>query len=225
MTAVRILACLLAALALDCAAAPFSVRLGTEKIVLDSPPGFSDTTELSSPRLQDLAASLTSASNRILMFALTDADYRRFTQGDFLDLRRYLIVVTPKGLEQVRVGNEQFAALVGDSLRDLGKPAVSADYLKFLDAQPEGKVNLLAELKREPATVSVLQGTRLPPVPGSTFWEKSKLQYLFFTTTLFLVRGKALRIDAYAISEGAPDLDWLKETTERWVSALQRLNR
>ena len=225
MAPMRILAALLATVSLSCAAAPFSVRLGAEKIVLDTPPGFSDTSDLASPRLNDLAATLTSASNRILLFALTDADLRKFMAGDFLDARRYLIAVTPKGLEQVRVGSDQFKGLVSEALRDLGKPETTADQVKFLDKQPIGKANLLAELKSEATVFSVLQGTRLPPMPGETFWQSSKLQYLYFTTTLLLVRGKALRLDVYAVSEGAPDLDWLKGTTERWVQELQRLNR
>ena len=55
MPVMRILAALLAVFALDCAAAPFAVRLGIEKLALDTPPGFSDTSNLASPRLQDLA--------------------------------------------------------------------------------------------------------------------------------------------------------------------------
>lgn len=225
----RILATLLAAqfalLALNCAAAPFAVRLGSEKLVMDTPPGFSDTGDLASPRLQDLAATLTSASNRILLFALTDADYRRFTQGDRLELSRYMIAVTPKGLENVRVAQDQFAALVVDSLRGLGKPSLPADVIGFLAKEPEGKIQLLAELRREPNVVSVLQATRLPPLPGETFWQSSKPQYLFYTTTLFLVRGRALHIAVYLVVERDPDLEWLKFTTERWREELLRLNR
>jgi hypothetical protein len=57
---------LLAAVSLHCAAAPFAVRLGGERMVLDAPPGFADTLDLASPRLRELAESLTSASNRFL---------------------------------------------------------------------------------------------------------------------------------------------------------------
>jgi hypothetical protein len=229
MAAMRIpaapIAALMAAVALDCAATPFAVRLGTEKIVLDTPPGFSDTSDLASPRLNDLAESLTSASNRILIFALADADVRNFMAGEMLDVRRYLIAVTPKGLEHTRVGNAQFSALVSDAFRDLGKPAATTDYVKLLDGQPIGKANLLAELTREPNAVSVLQAARLPPKPGEAAWSKATPQYMFFTSTLFLLRGKALRLDVYGIWERAPDLDWLKGTTERWMSEILRLNK
>ncbi len=89
MAIVRIPACLLAALLaalpLQGAAAPFTVRLGVERIVLDTPPDLTDTTELASPRLQDLSETLTAASNRILMFALSDGDVRHFTQGEPAD--------------------------------------------------------------------------------------------------------------------------------------------
>ena len=225
MAPMRTVAALLACLALECAAAPFAVRLGAERIVLDTPPGFSDTGDLASPRLQDLAATLTSASNRILLFALGDADYRRFTQGDKLEWSRYMIAVTPKGLENVRVNPEQFAGFVADSVRGLGKPVQPADLIGFLQKEPEGRIHLLAELRREPAVVSVLQATRLPPLPGETFWQSSRPQYLFFTTTMFLVRGRALQIAVYLVVERDPDLEWLKHTTERWREEILRLNK
>lgn len=215
----------LIALAAAAAAAPFTVRLGTERIVLDSPPGFSDTTDLASPRLQDLSETLTSASNRILLFALTDADVRRFMNGDPLEARRYLIAVTPKGLERERVSAGQFAALVSSSLRELGKPVATADYLEYLDKQPHGRASLLTELKKEASVVSVLQGTRLPPAPGGGFWSGDKPpQYLLSTTTIFLVRGKALRLAVYTLFDSAEDVDWLKSTTQRWTDELLRLN-
>ena len=220
-----LLAALLAAVSFACAAAPYSVRLGTERIVLDPPPGFSDTTELGSPRLQDLAATLTSASNRVLLFALTDADLRRFTQGDQLDAkRRYLIAVTPKGLERERVGAELFAAFVAESARDLGKPVAVTDLIKFLEAQPIGRANLLAELRTEPAAVSLLLATRLPPLPGKTFWDSSTPQYLLYTTSFVHVGGKALLLSVYTLFDAPADMDWLKFVTQRWVDDLRRLN-
>ncbi len=215
----------LAALSLDCAATPFSVRLGIEKLVVDTPPGFTDTVDLASPRLQDLADTLTSASNRILIFALSDADVKRFTNGDQLDAKRYMIAVTPKVLERERVTPEQFASLVSDSLHDLGKPVEAKDIVKFLDKQPVGKLVLVAELKKEASAVSVLQGTRLPSLPGATMFDDKKPQYLFSTTTLFLVRGKALQLAVYSLYEGPSDLDWLRTITQRWVDELVRLNR
>ena len=228
MAAVRLHAALSAALlgavALNCAAAPFTARFGIERIVLDTPPGFSDTTDLASPRLQDLAAELTSASNRILLFALTDADVRRFTAGDQIELQRYLIAVTPKGLERKRDTDAQFAAFVSDALRDLGTPVQPPDLVKFLESQPIGKANLLAELRKEPTTVSILQATRTPPVQGGTFWSSSKPQYLLFTTTLLFLRGRALQLMLFGLYNGPADMDWLTTTTQRWADELRRLN-
>ena len=224
MAIMRILAFLLAALSLNCAAAPFTVRLGIERIVLDAPPGFTDTTEHASPRLQDLAQTLTSASNRILLFALSDADVRRFTNGDQLEAKRYMIAVTPKGLERERVTPTQFSALVTDSLRELGKPVEAADLIKFLDKQPVGKLHLIAELKKDAAMSSVLQATRLPPLPAPAMFQATTPQYLFSTTTLFLLRSKAIQIAVYTIFESPADADWLKSITERWIDELQRLN-
>ena len=214
----------LIALATAAAAAPFTVRLGAERVVLDSPPGFSDTTELASPRLQELSETLTSASNRILLFALTDADVRRFMNGDQLEWKRYMIAVTPKGLERERVSAAQFTAFVSDSLRGLGKPIEAPEFINFLEQQPVGKANLFAELRKDPTIVSVMQGTRLPPLPGGTIWEDKKPQYLFYTTTIFLLRGKAMQLAVYAIFESPADVDWLKSTTQRWMDELLRLN-
>jgi hypothetical protein len=229
MALVRIPACLLAALLcalpLNGAAAPFTVRLGVERLVLDTPPGFTDTTELASPRLQDLSETLTPASNRILMFALSDGDVRRFTTGEKLDAKRYMIAVTPRGLESQRMSADQFAAFVSDSLQGLGKPEEIPDLIKFLAKQPVGKVHLLAELKKEPTAFSILQATRVPDLPGGKFWESDKPQYLCFTTTLFLLRGKALQLKIFTLYDGPEDTDWLKTITQRWQDELLRLNR
>lgn len=210
---------LLAAVSLDCAASPFLVRLGAERVALDVPPGFADTLDLGSPRLQDLAETLTSASNRILVFAITDADLRRFQQGDTPEFRRYLLIATPRSLERERVGLSQFREYVFESVRELGNPAEPADIRRYLDSQPAGRAALLAELRRKPDAVSVLQGTRVPTK------DKDKPVYLLSTTTLLLLQGKALNVSAFTGYESDADPEWLKSLTLRWLDELQRLNR
>jgi hypothetical protein len=212
------LAALLVALCAHAGAAPFAVRLGTERVALDTPPGFADTLDLASPRLQELAEALTSASNRILLFALTDADLRRFTLGDTPELRRYLLVAIPRAMERDRVNPEQFRAFVAESLRGLGNPAEPADLRTHLDALPQGQAGLLWELRRSPDAVSVLQGTRLPTKPNA------KPVYLLSTTTLLLLRGKALSVSAFTGYYEDADPDWLRAVTLRWVDELLRLN-
>jgi hypothetical protein len=201
-------------------AAPFAVQLGDTRVGLDAPPGFTDTTFTGSPRLQDLAEALTSASNRILLFAISDADMRRFTVGDTPDYRRYMIAVTPKGLEHERVTANAFNAFVSDALRELGSPPGHSDYAKYLDAQPAGKVSLLAEVRKDPEVVSVLQGTRLPDQNRTG----EPQRYLLSTTTLLLLRGKALNVAVYTLYENPADLEWIRATTTRWIDELQRLN-
>jgi hypothetical protein len=205
-------------------AEPFAARVGEGRIGLDAPPGFSDTTFTGSPRLQELAETLTSASNRILLFAISDADLRRFTQGDTPDLRRYMIAVTPKGLESERVGAELFKTFVTESLVELGQPPKDTDYAKFLDSRPRGKVSLLAELRREADVVSVLQGSRLQPPSQGLFAPEPPPQYLLSTTSLILVRGKALNLSVYTGYDSAADLEWIRATTTRWVDEIKRLN-
>ena len=210
-------AALLLALGAPAWGAPFAVRLGAERVVLDAPPGFADTLDLASPRLQELAEALTSASNRILLFALTDADLRRFTQGDTPELRRYLLVATPRAMERERVGLARFRDFVGDSVRSLGTPAQPADLRKFLDAQPLGRAVLVAELRRTPQAVSLQLGTRLAGQDG-------KSVYLLSTTTLLLMQAKALNVSAYTGYTNDADAEWLRDTTLRWIDELQRLN-
>ncbi len=224
--AAALIAMLLALPPPDSAAAPYAVRLGTEKVALDALPGFTDTSDLASPRLNDLAATLTSPSNRILLFALTDADLRRFTNGEKLDLkRRYLLAVTPKELERERVRADLFKALVSDALKDFGKPEQFADLPKFLEERPIGLTHLLGELRNEPTTVSLLQATRLTPLPGERMFDRSTPQYLLFSTSFVLVRGKALIISVYTLYHEPADMEWVKLATQRWVDDLKRLNR
>ncbi|TAN53084.1 MAG: hypothetical protein EPN19_09925 [Betaproteobacteria bacterium] len=216
-------AAVLAAFALNAAAAPFVVRLGAERVVLDAPAGYSDSLGLSSPRLQELAEAQTSPSNRILLFAITDGDLRRFMSGDRPDFRRYMIAVIPARLEHERLSAAEFGALAGESLGEMGKPPAKADDLTQLDAPPHGQPRLLAELRRDPFAVSVLQGMRLPAAGSAE--REAKPKYLFSTTTLLLLRGKALTLSVYTDHEGPADIDWLRTVTLRWAEELQRLNR
>ena len=59
------------------------MQVGESRIGLDAPPGFADTAFTGSPRLQELAESLTSASNRILLFAIS---VTRFLNGTMTSL-------------------------------------------------------------------------------------------------------------------------------------------
>lgn len=208
-------------------AAPFAVQLGDIRIALDTPPGFTDAVDTGSPRVLELAQTLTSASNRILLFGMTDADFRRFSVGDPPEMRRYLIAVTPRAHERYRVSPSDFERYVTDVTRNLGKPPEISDYHKYLQKTPEGQPVLLAELRREPALVSLLQGARLAPIESQHLftWEKPPPRYLLSTTTLLLLRHRALSLSIYTGYDSPQDLDWLLYTTKRWVEDLQRLNR
>jgi hypothetical protein len=216
----RILAALLAAFSSAVLAAPFAVQLGETKLALDTPPGFSDVTATGSPRLLDLAESLTSASNRILLFALEDGDVRRFSVGDSPELRRYVIAVTPRELQSARVTASAFRALVAESMRDLGPlPDPASELRAYLDAH-KGRVSLLGELRKEQDVVSLVQGARLPDPPRS----REPPRYLLSSATLMLIRGKALNLSLYTLHNGPEDIEWLRSTTLRWIDELQRLN-
>lgn len=218
----RSLAAALAVVSLQCTAAPFAIMLGDTRIGMDAPPGFADTGFTGSPRLQDLAETLTSASNRILLFALSDADLRRFMAGDQMDGKRYMLIATPKNSERDSLSAGGFARLTSDSLRILGTvPGPQADYQKYLDTQPPGRANLLAELVKESTVVSVMQGTRIPPPQGK---RNEPSTYVVSSTTLMLVRGKALSLAVYSAFESPADLEWVRSTTTAWIEDLKRIN-
>ena len=220
MDALRALAtALLLALPLYVAAAPFAVQVGESRIALDAPPGFADTGFTGSPRLQELAESLTSASNRVLLFALSDADLRRFTLGDQPELRRYMIAVTSRAAEREGMSESTFRALAGEMQRELKQLPPAGDYQKYLESQPPGAVSMLAELRKDAGTVSVLQGTRSK---GRGFFESSK--YLLSSTSLVLLRGKALTLSIFTQYDDAADLEWIRLITLRWIDDLKKLN-
>jgi hypothetical protein len=194
--------------------------VGETRIGLDAPAGFADTAFTGSPRLQELAESLSSASDRILLFAISDADLRKFMSGDPPEFKRYMIAVTPKTLERERVNRAAFEAFVGQSISELGAPAPAGkSFTEYLDTQPPGKANVLAELRREPEVVSLLLGTRVPPQGRS-----QESQYLLSTSTLVLLRGKALSLSVFGGYDRPGDLDWIRAITLRWIDDLQRLN-
>jgi hypothetical protein len=203
--------------------APFAIGIGETRVVLDAPAGYADTTFTGSPRLQELAESLTSASNRILMFAISDGDLRRFSVGDPPEFRRYMIAATPKALERERLSAAMFERMAQDVLRGAGAPG--ADIAKYLESQPVGASRPLAELRRDPAVASLLQGTRLEPtkVPR-LFGTDERQNFAVSSSTLMLVRGKALNLLVFSMYDSAEDAAWVRAMTARWVDSLQRLN-
>jgi hypothetical protein len=198
-------------------AAPFAVQLGDARVALDAPPGFADTQFTGSPRLQEIGESLTSASNRVLLFALSDADLRRFMQGDQLELRRYMIAVTPRAMERERLSEGAFKSLVGNVRGDV-TDLPTGDFQKHLDSRAPGTVVMLAELRKEADAVSVLQGSR----SKSGLFERTR--YLLTSNSLVLLRGKALTLSVYTQYDDPADLEWIRATTNRWIDDLKRLN-
>jgi hypothetical protein len=200
-------------------AAPFAVQVGEARIGLDAPPGFADTSFTGSPRLQELGESLTSASNRVLLFAITDADLRRFTLGDALELRRYMIAVTPRATERERMTQSTFKAYAAESLRGLGPLPPPGDYRKHLESLPAGTVSMLAQLRDDPDAVTLLQGARSRP---ARFFESST--YQLSSISIILLRGKPLTLSVYTQYDDAADIEWIRVTTARWIDELKRLN-
>lgn len=205
------------------AAAPFGVQLGLDKLVLDTPAGFSDAAAYGSPRLTEIAEMLSDASNRVLVFALSDADMRRFSAGDALELRRYLLAVTPRATERERMTPAQLATLLQEAARNLGAaPARDSDYMKYLQGRPPEQAHLLAELRRDPQVLSVLQGTM---IPQQARWSTPPPLFKISSMTIALVGGKAVYLSAFSSFDGPADIAWIKTISERWLEDLQRLNK
>lgn len=195
-----LLLAILAVLSLPCAAAPFAVQVGDTRIALDAPPGFADSSFTGSPRLQELAETQTSPSNKILMFAISDGDLRRFMTGDTPEFRRYMLVVTPKAMEEERITPAAFKELVESTRRGTR----GAD---------------VAELRRDTEVFSLRVLAQVPPSRRG-----GEPQQVISTRTLMLVRGKALDLTVLSLYESDADVAWIRGVTERWIEELQRLN-
>jgi hypothetical protein len=215
----------LLAFALPAWSAPFAVQLGDARVVLDAPAGYADTTFTGSPRLQELAEALTSASNRVLLFAISDGDLRRFTLGDPPELRRYMLVATPKALERERIAAPAFQRMAEEALRGFAAVPEGTELGSYLETQPVGLSRPLSALRRDPAVVSLLQGTRLEPtrIPR-LFGSEERQNLMLSSSTLMLVRGKALNVFVFSAYLSAEDAAWVRAVTARWVDDLQRLN-
>lgn len=207
-------------------AAPFGVQVGPDRLVLDTPVGFADTAAFGSPRLTELAETLADASNRVLVFALTDADVRRFGAGDQLELRRYLLAVTPKARERERISPGQFGKLLEDIERNIDPGFASPEnYRIYLRGLPAGQSHLLAKLRREPQLISLLQGTMLPQPPPSIWRDEPPAVFKLTTTTLTLIGGRAVYVSAFSAYDSPADVIWIRSISETWTDELRRLNR
>jgi len=221
MTRVRVAVALIASLLFGNAlAAPFAVHVGEARLGLDAPTGFADTTFTGSPRLQELAETLTSPSNRILLFAISDGDLRKFTLGDPPEFRRYMIAVTPRDLEHERLDEQRFAELAEVAVRDLGERVPAGkSFAEYFEKRPVGAAAVLSELRREAGLRSVLVGARIQAQART-----GTPQYMLSSATVMLVRGKMLSIAVHTAYEGAADSEWIRGITARWIDSLQRLN-
>jgi len=222
MPPVRALLAALATVSLQCTAAPFALQVGDVRLALDVPGGFADAMPSGSPRVQELAESFTAASNRVLVFALSDADMRRFNAGDAPELKQYLLIVMPRAMEQDRMSPQAFERYVADGARALGTP-IEGDFTKVLEDRPAGEPTLIAELRRDPDAFSVLRALRLPPSQGVLSWFKPS-QYVLSSTSVVLLRGKPLTLTVTTGYESKADVEWLRATTLRWIDDLRRLN-
>jgi hypothetical protein len=92
------------------------------------------------------------------------------------------------------------------------------DFHKHLDARAPGTVSMLAELRNEADAVSVLQGSR----GKARMFERAR--YLLTSNSLVLIRGKALTLSVYTQYDDPADLEWIRNTTNRWIDELKRLN-
>jgi hypothetical protein len=199
IASVRSLAVVLLGLSLNALAAPFAVQVGEAKIALDAPPGFADSSFTGSPRLQELAETQTSPSNKILMFAISDGDLRKFMTGDTPEFRRYMLVVTPKATERDRITPSAFKQLVDNAARE----SAGAE----------------AELRKTSEVFSVQLRTTVPPARRG-----GEPQEVLSTRSLLLVHGKALDLTVLAVHQSPADVQWIRAVTTRWIDELQRLN-
>jgi hypothetical protein len=213
-------------LASEVGAAPFGVQLGPDRLQFDTPSGFSDTAAFGSPRLTEIAENLADPSSRVLVFALSDADVRRFSAGDSLELRRYLLAVTPRGKQNERMATAQFTKLVEETARNLGAPPdPSLNWMQYLQGRTAGQAHLLVELNRDPQALSVLTGTMVPQPPPSMWRADKPPVYKLSTTTVTTIRGRAIYLYAFSAFEGPDDATWIKSITQRWLEELQRINQ
>jgi hypothetical protein len=206
-------------------AAPFSVLLGSDRVILDTPAGFSETAAYGSPRLTEIAENLAEASSRVLAFAISDADARRFSVGDALELRNYLLAVTPRAKERERMTAAQYAALIQEAGRNLGTPPPAlTDFRKYLEGRAPGQPHLLADLRRDSQVISLLYGTLVPqPVP---WWAADKPPLVKISSlTLVNLGGRAIYLYAFSGYEGPGDVARIRAISETWTEQLQRLNK
>jgi hypothetical protein len=218
-----LLASLVLCAACHAGAAPVTFSIGGERLVVDTVPGISDVMPLASPRLIELAETLTSASNRIILFGLTDRDIRLFMAGDKTDLKRYMLMTTPIHLERERVTAAHFKVMIDDAQRDTGKPPEIADYRKYLDEKGRTSVVALSQLAQTDTMYSVLLGARIPEDGISGWW--SKPTYVISTVTFLLVRNKALSLSVFSNYDGPADVEWIRFVTDRWVQTILQLNK
>ena len=208
-------------------AAPFALQVGDLRLGLDAAGRLRRLPLLTgSPRLIELAESLTAASNRILVFALTDADMRRFNGGDAPELRQRLLVVTPRALEHQRTSGRRVRR---QRARDA---ALARQTSRPKATSPEVPRDAPARQRRR-ASASCA-GSRRSWLSCAAFACRPSRRPVQLLQAVAVRRSRAPPCSCCAAnrcsSPSSPatrakaDLEWIRATTLRWIDELRRLN-
>lgn len=222
----------LAALLFTAAASATAIKVGGQSLDVPLPAGFVDTAT-AAPQLKQLGEKqFTSETARLLLYGVEQAGLERMKKNQGEPIQRYLQVQVPKQLEGASATPADFAELKKLVLEQ-NSALNKAD--SRLSALPKGKFGAYADEKAKqvqpgtPLTLGVLRDDErsLTTLTLSRFETKAGKKgtvYVLTATSYILVKDKLLHFYLYADYLKPADAEWLRETSDAWLKAVQQAN-
>jgi len=210
------------------------IRIGEQPVMVTPPGGMQEVTR-GVPQLRKVMENFTASTNRLLLGYLTSEDVERMRQGMEPEFLRYAMVQTFRDLENRRLGQadiEEIKRMMrGDGMRRLYdelagqiEAEVDGSSARFSQEFLEGKA-LELEMGRMEVLGLLFERPNATSHAGLIKYQSSFGDgTMVMGNTTMVVNGKVLYAFLYSDFEGKEDVDWVAQTMQDWVDAINAAN-
>ena len=215
---------------------PVEVNIGTTRIILPAPHGFSDPSGLSK-NMEFAAEAMTPPSNRLLKFFIPDKDLGKISSDKSPTLNRYFVVQTMRKLDSANVSDSDFFKL-RESLKSQQKNLFDQSQIKIKNnadiaskkiGEKFGDPTFLLKIG-EVLPLGVFHVTNsslgFSAITKNSFVVNgvSKETPIVMSAIISLLKGKLIYLYTYSVFKSNADTDWTQSASRHWFASISSSN-
>lgn len=211
------------------------VHIAGQTIPVPAPTGFSEIGKIA-PNTFSMFEAVLPVENRLLAVFVSEENVGRLLRGEAPVLDKYMLVDSPKELEESTLTKAQFAGLRTALRRQYAAPTQNAPermneavvkagkaLSRLSGTQVDLTVEGIAPLGIDSETASSITMSLLARYKTLAGNEHVQ-QVTAGTTTTLLVKGKILHLNVYRVYKDENDLAWTRERSQSWVKSILTTN-